>query len=122
VRLIRQRNGLDCGIAVAAMLAGCPYAAARAADPDPDAMHGFWLPEMIDCLGRITGCRWAVSRRTTLPPGPAAVIIRPAGRHIGHWIAWDGRRIYDPQMRRPFFPERYPRRNWEIVRVVYQPG
>lgn len=121
MRHIEQRNHLDCGLAVAAMLADRGYADARAADCDPQANHGLWVREMLEILNALTDRSWRVSRRRTLPDLPAALIIRRTGR-IGHWIAWDGTRfIHDPEragkaMATAYF--RDIRRGWRLIRSI----
>jgi hypothetical protein len=124
MRLIRQQNEIDCGLAVAAMLAGVPYRKAMRADPNPYAERGLSTREMIELLAALTGCAWRASRMqygrpiiaAKLPP-LCAVVIR-ANAKFGHWIAVKQCSIYDPEMSASARAQDYARGDWRVIRVV----
>jgi hypothetical protein len=139
MRHVRQINANDCGIAVAAMLAGRAYRTTmRAAGFTPHREEGLYVSEMIELLSRLTKQPWRnvdISERVRLSElwddvRCAVVIGRRSGVEFGHWIALDRRTVYDPEMAMPMpmhLPQRfgqsvrdygYPRRDWRVLRVV----
>lgn len=127
MRTILQLNDLDCGIAVAAMLARRPYKAAQAADSKPDSLRGFSLAEMVACLKklgtpsvatlihgpkRVSLARWVASE-------DCALVIRSRGKRIGHWVAYEGSTgdVLDPDLGRCAAAS-YSRKSWLVVAVV----
>lgn len=123
MRLVRQRCETDCGLAVAAMLAGKTYMQASQADPNPSATGGMAIADFAACLVAL-GVDPSVTRASCklecagLPREPRALLIREHGRKFGHWIAWDGCMIFDPEMRGPLALGEYPRRGWSLIRLV----
>jgi hypothetical protein len=51
---------------------------------------------------------------------PAAIVIRPDYRDYGHWIAFDGECIFDPDITRVYPVATYPKRHWKVIRTVVQ--
>jgi len=122
MRLVRQYNEIDCGIAVAAMVAGVSWTKASNADDNADANEGLSVNELValcDKLGSpIRAIR--VSKPIALhdavaPAGTCAILIRRAGTARGHFVAWDGKEILDPEGGRSK-PSVYGRRNWLVLR------
>lgn len=122
MRLIRQKNEIDCGIAVAAMLAGTTWKKAASKDKNPDSLDGLSVREfcaMCEALGSpvrvsVTGRRQPL-RSADKPSHAAAAIIRQASKPRGHYIAIDGDAVLDPELGRlPL--DRYTRAKWEVVR------
>lgn len=127
MRLIRQRCDVDCGLAVAAMLAGRSYAEACAADPAPLSTVGFSLREMVETLerlgvvARVSRGQYGVpiGRARFLHPGPVAVVIRPIGAEVGHWVCVDEGWVYDPERRSPVSLSAYGvRSRWPVLRQI----
>lgn len=123
MRFVRQRCETDCGLAVAAMLSGKTYAQASQADPNPSATGGMTIADFSACLAAL-GIDPVVTRAScklecaALPIQPRALLIREHGRKFGHWVAWDGGMIFDPEMRGPLALGEYPRREWSLIRMV----
>lgn len=123
MRFIRQRCETDCGLAVAAMLTGKHYAEASNADPNPSAQGGMSLADFSACLSTLGG-EWVAVRKSEkleasrLPTDPCALLIRRHSAKWGHWVAWDGGMIFDPEMQGPLALGEYPRREWSLIRVV----
>lgn len=127
MQFIAQRNGVDCGIAVSAMLANCTYDDACDADPHPTQTTGYTVAEMVWALESLTGQPWRASRAQYAKPvahlrmfmrEPHPVLIRASHSPTGHWVAWDGRRVYDPEMPSPLLLGAYARREWQVIRVL----
>jgi len=127
MRHIRQRAVIDCGVAAAAMLAGVSYAeAARVANR---LLHeaGMGCASFIEVMEALTGSAWRIARplkrplaEHRLPAAPVAIVIRPDYRDYGHWIAFDGSRIFDPDITRTYPVATYPKRHWKVIRTVVQ--
>jgi hypothetical protein len=127
MRHIRQRAVIDCGVATAAMLAGVSYTeTARVANR---LLHeaGMGCASFIEVMEALTGSTWRITRPVKrpladyrLPAAPAAIVIRPDYRDYGHWIAFDGERIFDPDITRIYPVTTYPKRHWKVIRTVKQ--
>jgi len=128
MRHIRQRNAIDCGLAVAAMLADCSYARARQADPFPTKRIGLSVADFLTCIRRCAPNKsWSVIKpktKTSLTkwtlPKRCALIIREKNRRYGHWIAIDNHIIHDPGLSLPVAMADYDRRNWDVIRIVHE--
>lgn len=126
MELIKQRNGVDCGLAVAAMLSGESYDFAAEADPSPEKETGLSPADMICALEGLTGAPFRESRRGYnkafsdygLTAYPAAILIRQSDQRFGHWIATDGAQIFDPEMQVSYSLQNYPRKDWRIIRII----
>jgi hypothetical protein len=139
MQLVRQINANDCGIAVAAMLAGRAYRTTlRAAGFTPHREEGLYVSEMIALLSGLTGREWKelktvatgrlMLRETAFPGefvppftragGVAVVIGRRTGVPFGHWIAIRKGIAYDPELRAPLPMYDYPRGHWRVLRAV----
>lgn len=126
MRLIRQRNPLDCGLAIAATVVGTSWATAAAHDPDPNATRGLRLKELLALLETLTGQPWRVSRphrphplyRHTSRQPVTILLLRRPGHPFGHWIALVSGRVYDPEERRALTVATYGRRRWLVWRIV----
>lgn len=126
MKLIKQRNGVDCGLAVAAMLSGQPYDFAAEADPNPDSERGLSPGDLVYTLEGLTGEPFYETRKGKgkpfsvygLPKSPCAILIRESQKSFGHWIATDGALVFDPESETPVSLNKYPRRDWPILRII----
>jgi hypothetical protein len=122
LRHIRQRGKTDCGLAVSAMLAGVGYSDAADADPHPDADGGMSIADFSVCLETL-GFSCKVKRASirlahASLPANAALLIRRHSKVFGHWIATDGRLIFDPEDEAPVALREYRRADWSLIRIV----
>ena len=127
---IKQFTEIDCGFAVAAMLAGVEYLEALDLDPAPDEDRGLRVAEMADLLQTLTRKQWAVSKRHYQKPlsaigldavvkdGPIALLLRRPEVTFGHWVACTKERIHDPEFARPRVIKRYDRADWRVIRII----
>src|SRR5262245_2762458 len=127
---IKQYTDIDCGFAVAAMLAGVEYLDALDLDPAPDEDRGLWVAEMAQLLKSLTGQQWSVSKRhyqkplseiglTKLVNGASiALLLRRKEVSLGHWVACTKDQIYDPEKPKPLTIERYDRADWRVIRII----
>lgn len=127
MKLIRQLNGIDCGIAVVAMVARCSYARARNSDPTPEKSIGLSIAEFLLILARCSGHDgWSVEKPLRYIPlkdhtdytRAVGAIIRAAGEKYGHWIAIENEFIFDPEMDEKKRVNDYNRRDWLVIRWV----
>jgi len=126
MRHVKQRNGVDCGLAVAAMLANTSYDQAADVDPNPDSPQGMSVSDLQWTLIGLTGKEWSTSKAGNgkrlcdypLPTKTIAVLIRHHGKSFGHWVAWDGEKVFDPEEDSSLSTPLYRRREWEIIRVL----
>ncbi len=105
MRIIKQRNDFDCGIAVAAMICGVSYRAAANADPHPRRRRGLTendFRETCRSLGLgvriIKPAHYRPFNTVACPSGTIAAIVRERGCTVGHWIAIDGDKVLDPDL------------------------
>lgn len=122
---ILQKNEVDCGFAVAAMLAGVTYSRAHKADPCPEKSTGLSVGDFVEVLTAVSGASWTVARPSKYPlladfvvPKKCALLIRFDGDAYGHWIACDDGVIHDPDMIRAVSFVEYDRLDWRVVRIV----
>lgn len=126
MKLIKQRNGVDCGIAVAAMVSGMDYEYASEADPSPNKTTGFCPADLIYTLEGLTGEPFKESRRGYRQPLAAysklpqtgAILIRDPRKTFGHWIATDQGKVFDPELNTVTNLTEYSRNQWLIIRIV----
>lgn len=129
MNLINQKNGVDCGLAVAAMITGKAYDNAADVDPDPDSERGLGLQDFLWVLAGLTGVEWQASRAqyrrplnaATLPQTQCAILIRRPQDKFGHWVAFDGAQVFDPERPVAMPVAKYDRSDWQIIRIVYLP-
>jgi hypothetical protein len=132
MRHIKQRNETDCGVAAAAMAAGVGYRRAAELAPPGAALRGLFVPGALELLAGLTGQPWKARRPSPYRPvgemaralgsGSALLIVRRKGDEYGHWVAWDGALVYDPEHAKPRRLAAYPRRHWLLIRVVAPDG
>ena len=122
---VSQKNGTDCGIATAAMIAGVTYEEASSKCASSSfTTQGLEFAEMRHLLERITRIRWRIKWQWWIRPlsyfqlldEPAAILLQ--GDHYGHWVAGKGGIIHDPAFASAFTLGRYPRRQWKVVLQV----
>jgi len=103
MRLTRQREAMDCGLAVVAMITGVNYLQAREVALRLKA----WTPTVgmptpglrasLAALGFASGEKLLrLPHRNPRWAPPHSVIKIPGVERIGHWVAWDGERVFDP--------------------------
>jgi hypothetical protein len=122
MRLVRQLNEIDCGIAVAAMVAGTSWTKAVKTDKNPDSKQGLTVREFVAmCESLEAPVIVSASGRNkqfsdaARPRNACAAIIRQAGKHRGHFVAIDSDQVLDPDIGR-FDLSEYGRRGWTLVR------
>lgn len=122
MRLVRQQNEIDCGLAVAAMIAGTSWAKAVKADKNPESEQGLTVREFCSVC-KTLGHPVSVSvagkgqklRSAPRPENAVAAIIRLPSKKRGHYIALDGDTVLDPETGR--HPLRtYARSGWLLIR------
>lgn len=125
MRHIKQRNAINCGLAVVATLADCSYEQARQADPFPEKTIGLSCGDFLTAIHRVSNGKYSVTRPKALyrlrefpDLDQCAVIIRQPRRKYGHWIAIDGRTVFDPELSGPVRITQYDRNNWDVIRIV----
>ena len=128
--LVRQKSDMDCGIAALAMVHGVEYSDVVGAFPHACHFRGVHVAEMIVGLERMGACPWHVHKPQPYKPlaelveklssiaGPALLIVRKASDKFGHWVAYEGGVIYDPEHQRPRAIGSYGRRGWNLIRVL----
>ena len=127
MRIVNQRGDQDCGIAVAAMLAGTNYDTAMKLDVNPTSSRHVTVPEFERMMAVLTTSGWAASKHKGLklkdaePPkrgAQEAWLIRKSGTKVGHWIGRTQGRIFDPYLVGPITVDEYPLKRWELIRRV----
>lgn len=122
MRLVRQCNEIDCGIAVAAMVAGCSWTKASDADDNWTSTEGLSVNELVTLCGKLGSpvkvkrvSRPLALKDATIPAGACAVLIRKAGTARGHFVALDGNDVLDPELGRRSLTK-FSRRTWNVLR------
>ncbi len=127
VRHVRQRNGRDCGVAAAAMLAGVTYDRAARAHPRARPHDGLQAMEVAVMLRRLTGRLVRLSGAAegeTLAagapalPDPAIVLIHAPGSTRGHYVVVAGGCVLDPELPEAAPLADYRHLDWTIFRVL----
>jgi hypothetical protein len=130
-----QAHPVGCGLAVAAMLSGRSYRAARRAADGWSSSGGLGVRALCRLLKTLTGARWRVAapfprlsvrlaacRR--LPAGSAvAVLIESPDRSRAHWVVV--RRacvVHDPELRTPRPIAGYGGRGWLVASIIRRLG
>ncbi len=119
---------MDCGIAVAATVAGVTYATAYSeAEILGRGNDGIPLSMMVKLLSRLTHDQW---RRVRFQPwwrtlansrfGNEFVValIRHPAWLCSHYVIVKGEKIYDPEIADPMSQSDYPRGQWTVVAVI----
>ena len=126
MKLIKQHNGVDCGLAVSAMLSGKTWDNAADADPNPDSEGGVCVDDMLCLLKKLTGKQWRESKASyrkplnaaKVPALACAILIRRPEKKFGHWVAFDGQKILDPEKDDPLPLTTYDRNDWLVIRFL----
>ncbi len=127
MRHIKQKGEVDCGIAVAAMLAGVEYETIpRSVFRAANIRGGLTASALVLLLRDLTDYHWplvqpAPQRRLVAdqPRYPrAALLIATPRRQDAHWIAVSGAAVYDPELELPSPRHRYERASWRVLTVV----
>lgn len=131
VRHVRQRNGRDCGVAAAAMLAGVSYGRAARAHPRARPRDGLQAMEVAVMLRRLTGRLVRLSgaaegeplaASAASLPDPAIVLIHAPGSTRGHYIVVAAGFVLDPELPEVAPLPEYRYRDWTIFRVLTLEG
>lgn len=128
MRLIRQYNECDCGLSVAAMICGKKWQDAVDADPAPQTCDGLTTKEFLIICSRL-GAQVGMIRaggkmhlRNAVPPiNCCGMLVRRFGGNgytprAGHYVAFDGKRVFDPGCVKPVPWSVYRQRKWKICR------
>ncbi len=127
VRHVRQRNGRDCGVAAAAMLAGVSYGRAARAHPRARPHDGLQAMEVAVMLRRLTGRLVRLSgaaegeplaTAAAALPDPAIVLIHAPGSTRGHYVVIAGGYVLDPELPEVCALQSYRCLDWTIFRVL----
>ncbi len=127
LRHVRQRNGRDCGVAAAAMLAGVSYDLAACAHPRARPRDGLQAMEVAVMLRRLTGRLVRLSGAAegeTLAagaaglPDPAIVLIHAPGSTRGHYVVVAAGYVLDPELPEVAPLADYRHLDWTIFRVL----
>ncbi len=127
VRHVRQRNGRDCGVAAAAMLAGVSYGRAARAHPRTRPHDGLQAMEVAVMLRRLTGRLVRLSGAAEGEPlaasagglpDPALVLIHAPESTRGHYVVVAGGFVLDPELPEVAPLAEYRYRDWTIFRVL----
>lgn len=128
MRLVKQINDIDCGVAVAAMIASVKYDDASRIDRAlfPDAKTGMSPENLILLIQHLTKKPLTISKRNYKKPlsqlvtreHDRAVLIRDKNQKYGHWVAIHKDRIYDPEYYISKSITDYERNNWDVIRVL----
>ena len=140
MRLIRQQEHFDCGIALVAMLARCSYADALDVYKGPWHMtRGLRWQRLCRMLYALTGHRWTTrslfdasggplfcpsSLEAAIPNGwfgfdsPLGVLVYKPNTKDSHWVGLSNHWVYDPAaVKRQGWADS-PLRQWRVVRVI----
>ena len=105
MRIVGQKNSLDCGIAAAAMACGVGYSRAAACDPNPSSGSGITVRQMPVLLQRVGGKQWEAQPRGNPPVAQMELprrievwIIARLRDRSGHWVVASPGGIYDPDL------------------------
>ncbi len=127
LRHVVQRNGRDCGVAAAAMLAGVSYDVAVGAHPNARPHDGLQAMELAVMLRRLTGRLVRLSgaaegeslaARAADLPHPCIVLIHAPGSSRGHYVVVTQSHILDPELPKAAAFSEYPHMDWSIFRVL----
>ena len=128
MKLVRQKNQYDCGVAVLEMLTGNRQARKKLSPILHQRGSGLSLSEFRELWQLLGEVRVSVSKRGYRQPldsqfqslscQPMALLIRAPEKTYGHWIVSAKSLIYDPEMAQVWSIETYPRRDWLLIRVV----
>lgn len=122
MKLIKQKNEIDCGIAVAAMLTGCTYSAASKLDGNPESETGLTVKELVSILCELNPNKTVSVHVTKLSlidyksDSPIAMLLY--NDDMGHWIAFKNNEIFDPDLTKIVKIQDYHRKDWTIKRIV----
>jgi hypothetical protein len=122
--LVRQKYRHDCGIAVAAMVAGVPYEAVLdrlVVGLSPN--NYLWPLSMWRTLEDLTQAQWHLDElwkpwplvnEWPIPQSPTVLLIERVNPSR-HYIAVKSGLVYDPLFGKPFLLAEYPDRNSWVV-------
>jgi len=122
MKLIKQKNDIDCGIAVAAMLTGRTYYAAAMLDGNPESETGLTVKELVTLLQVIDQSLKPTVHKTKLSlidyksDSPIAMLLY--NDDMGHWVAFTNDEVFDPDLTKKVKIQDYHRKDWTIKRIV----
>lgn len=108
------------------MLSGKTWDNAADADPNPDSEGGVCVDDMLCLLKKLTGKQWRESKASyrkplnaaKVPALACAILIRRPEKKFGHWVAFDGQKILDPEKDDPLPLTTYDRNDWLVIRFL----
>lgn len=119
---VHQRGERDCGIAVAAILAGVSYDVSRERCGNDCHARGLSTAEMREHLESLTAAKWTLRRKRQALAHVAApiacVLIRADGESFGHWVAIKAGVVHDPEFWNGCPEPVYPRRDWPAIYTI----
>lgn len=122
MRLIGQRSETDCGICVAAMVAGVPWRRASETGPAPHARDGLTVNQFVSLVAQLDVVVTTSKSQYDVPlrdadvlPNTCAILIRKAGRSRGHFVAFSDGMVFDPDIGK-YALDRYERKSWRVLR------
>ncbi|HEX9108511.1 MAG TPA: hypothetical protein VF832_14805 [Longimicrobiales bacterium] len=127
LRHVRQRNGRDCGVAAAAILAGVTYDRAARAHPDARPADGLQAMEVAIMLRHLTGRLVrlsgaaegeALAHCAPSLPDPAIALIHAPDSTRGHYVVLAAGQVLDPELPDAQVPQDYIHRDWTVFRVL----
>lgn len=128
LRIVKQSQQNDCGIAAAAIACGRSYRAAQSCDPNPDSLSGVSVIDMAELLSRLSRSQWRVIKPRYRPlsgyrgdlAGVRIALIRGPAKPRGHWIAIVDGKVYDPdpRIKRIGVINEYNRKGWTLLRIL----
>lgn len=109
-----QLDDNGCGIAIAAALAGETYRAMRARLCPSGHVRMLGTRRMASATGtsRHVCASWSEARQM----GAVAVLIRRARARWGHFVAFEGDVVTDPELVMRYHIAEYPRAHWQVLR------
>ena len=126
-RHIRQREAMDCGIAVCAMVANLPYEAVYDLSPVKPGSRGMFPAQLHDLLEATTGVNWSnprldwfrpVARLVASEHTVVVVTRRPWKWKTLHCVLVQEGVVYDPEFPPAFPPGQISHAcHWRIVQV-----
>jgi len=123
MRHIRQYNEFDCGLAVAAMICGATWDDAAEADEAGDVYDGLTTKEFLVLCSKLgvrigmVHCSGKQHLKNATPPDRCCgILIRRFGDKVGHYVAFDGKFVYDPGNKKKTYWNAYKTRRWKLCR------
>jgi hypothetical protein len=129
MKLIKQKNLIDCGIACAAMFCNCSYHKALSFDINPNSSKGLSINELKNIVLKIKLIKLkeyrptkylSLSKNKIIFKSPSILLIRHPKEKYGHWICYNNNKIYEPNqdIAKIYNIKQYPRKSWLLIRIL----